>query len=94
MSHKHVHGETPDLRLHPAARWSAIVVLVVVALATVAGAVRWWPDHAEMDGLRGSVEFATDDTAFLTVPVTEVQPACPSLGAMDPTCGKIGRAHV
>ncbi len=66
-----------------------IVALAVVALGTVVGAIRWWPDHGAAAKLHGTLTYAVSGTTYVKGTVTTVQPRCASLNDSSPDCGHV-----
>lgn len=81
----------------PVARVPAVlllIVLAVAAVATTAGAVRWWPDHDAAGKLHGTLSYAVGGTTYVKGTITQVQPRCPKLNQASTTCGNISAAPV
>jgi uncharacterized membrane protein len=66
------------------------LLLAVVAVVTVAGLVRWWPDSHRVDELQGSMAFTAQGATYVSATVTKVEPRCAEVGAADEAgCGHV-----
>ncbi|UDY24851.1 YibE/F family protein [Nocardioides sp. Kera G14] len=73
----------------PVALIALLIGLTVVALATVVGLVRWWPDRAEVAKIQGSMQYAAPGVTYVDADVTRVQPRCAQALDAQPTCGQL-----
>jgi uncharacterized membrane protein len=88
--HGHGHGPVPDVAVGRGPRVLLTVLLAVVALVTLAGIVRWWPDAHRVDELQGSMAFTAQGATYVSATITKVEPRCAEVGAADTAgCGHV-----
>ncbi|GAB7006167.1 hypothetical protein JCM18899A_36400 [Nocardioides sp. AN3] len=88
--HGHAHGPAPEVAVGRGPRLALTVLLAVVAVVTLAGVVRWWPDSAKVDKLQGSMAFTAKGATYRSATVTRVQERCAQIGAADTSrCGHV-----
>src|SRR5262249_47229812 len=75
-SHGHGHGPAPEVAVGRLPRLVLLTLLAVVAVLTLAGAVRWWPDSHRVDELQGSMAFTAPGATYVSATVTKVEPRC------------------
>lgn len=85
--HGHAHGPAPEVAVGRVPRLLLTLVLTIVGVATVAGAVHWWPDSQRVDRLQGSMAFTAPGATYVSATITAVQPACATVGATG--CGQV-----
>jgi uncharacterized membrane protein len=76
-------ARSADVAVPAGPRWTLLVVLAALAVATVVGLVSLWPDGDRVSEVEEDVSFAAPGVTFPRATVTEVQPACPAVTSED-----------
>ena len=78
MAHSHRAVPDGDVEIGGRVRTVLLAALALVALATVAGVVALWPDHAAVDRVRAGAPYAAPGVTTPNAEVLSVGPACPA----------------
>jgi uncharacterized membrane protein len=77
VAHSHRAVADADVEIGGRVRAILLAALALVALATVAGVVALWPDHAAVDRVRAGAPYAAPGVTTPDAEVLSLGPACP-----------------
>ncbi|MFT4262336.1 MAG: YibE/F family protein [Nocardioides sp.] len=84
----HSHDHATSVRVAPVPLLALLGGLGLVALLTVVGLVRWWPDQTAYDKVHGSMTWSGPGVTQVDAVVERVQPRCAEPLDTQPTCGQ------